>query len=254
MMDPILLNVLLIVSNILYLFPALASWQRRMYGLLPWFLAVLVISSLHHACNDASLCIPGMSGNNVSVLDVLLSTLTSIVIFLIPLNHDLVKVKPASRTLKRWGRLRLVKHLDATYMLVEHTYGRAFETLVVIITVATSILAPNTHWVMIVPLAVAVPIGLGTLFVYLPMKRRTSKQRVHLPLAIASILLGTAGVILFVLESMDVLGRYAHPVWHALTAIASWLWILAVTKHLHVDLLTETVLFCRQPPNSEQLP
>lgn len=250
-MSAILLNVALIATNLLYLLPSVAAWQRRMHSLMPWFLAVMIVSALHHACNDAGLCSPGLEGVNFSTLDVLLSTQASIIIFLVPMNYDLVKVKMPPQALKRRASLRLVKHLDASYMLVEHTYGRVFEAIMTIVTIATNVLLPGTFWAMIVPLAVATPIVLGTLFVYLPMKRRTSKQRIHVPLAIAAGLVGAAGVTLFALEELGVLGRYVHPVWHALTAVASWLWILAMTKHLRVDSLTETLLFCRQPSNSE---
>lgn len=257
-MDGIVLNILLVATNLFYILPALAAWRRRMHSLMPWFVAVLIFSSIHHGCFDASFCLLDLTAMQFSTVDVLLSTQTSILIFLVPTNYDLIKMTAPPheerRVARRHPSIRLVKHLAASYVLVEHTYGRVFEAAVTIVTIVTSIFLPGTIWAMVAPLILAVPIVLGTILVYLPMKRSTSKMRIHVPLAAAAGVVGVSGVVLFALEEAGVLGRYVHPIWHALTAIASWLWILAVTKHLRVDSLSETLLFCRKPPHNAGSP
>jgi hypothetical protein len=224
---------LLIVSNFVYLFPALLAWFCRYFELVGYLITVFVVSSMHHLCKDWGICF-GVPPEIFLDLDMSFALIAVGMSMLSVAIYELIKVNRMRSLVREGYTVRMypmTRYGDKSeYVLVKHTYADIWITFLVVITIISVLILENNDIVVYVILGVFILLAFAFHWIlYWRFKISTRSVRYYWPaLALWFIFTVLSLVIFMYLERVHE-NRELHALWHITGALGCASWIIGTT-------------------------
>lgn len=212
-----IVSIFLVVSNLSYLIPAYVASERRFYDIVGILSAMVIVSSVHHICFDAGMCLGNAPWNIISNIDVSLAVSAGGWIIMSIALYDIISVENTNKFFSEGYNVGMV---NTRNVLVRHSYADFVNTIYIILIISTQFVVDGSLIIYGVSAIYVGAIILIYTVLYWPMKKRTWRKRFHLPyIALWLVLAGLSIFIFGYLEHLDG-RRVLHSLWHITSALA----------------------------------
>jgi hypothetical protein len=240
MLDEGVIAVLLVVSNLIYLVPAVIAWYVRYFELLAYLVAVCFVSAMHHLCHDGGICFgvpPDVYAKSDTAFALIAVGITSISFAI----YELIPKERMARLVHRGYTVRSYPmtlgtgpsknaHPDSPeYVLVKHTYADLFITFYVILMIITTFAMGDENLIVFAVAAIYAVLVIAFHWgLYWRFKKRLGVIRYYWPAIVLSVIFAVVSVIIFkILE--DRRGRVLHTIWHVTGAMTCASFLIGTT-------------------------
>jgi hypothetical protein len=239
--------LLIILTNIAYLFPAILAWLLRIYDLVAILALVSIISPMHHICYDLGLC-DHQFAHVFSFLDVMTAYFAMAIALMYVVNRDLIRlpkhIANNERITAMFSSSIDENETNVRYVLQKHTYAD-IASITYFIVIIFAVLGYNGR--LVEPLIIGgyglIMTGLSFLF-YWPMKIKHWRRRFNHWFLLAALVSAIVGSTFYGGES--IIGRSFHAPWHVCGALTCTFLILAASGHRNLNIAPScTGLFAR---------